>query len=423
MFAIDAQVSPMAVGGTETHVPLQIDALARHSDERFLVIGLADQSEELRPLIGSNMELMAYPGHYAWYRPGAFDRWNPSPGWRRLMAAAGPWRGLVREAVRRRFEPDSLSAAQNDALLRPHGVKAIHFPYPQYFETRLPMIYEPWGLPHRNLPQTFQPGEPSWIDNMMRHGCEKAAMVIVATRWVKRDLIAAYGLAPEKIAVLPRNPVFQRPPELDQPDAKIGELPEVFALCPGAAWPHKNHVGLLRGMARLRDQHGLKLQLVCTGRTQTTAFPAIKQAIAELGLKSQVRFLGRVSRRQLDDLFRRATFLAHPSKFEGLGLPLVEAMQMDLPIVAAAASSIPEVVADAAILFDPDNPDDIAEALKRALQTPAWRDELRQRGRRRLAEYFPSHEGLAARFVAVYRRAAGLALDAADAALLAEMTA
>ena len=55
------------------------------------------------------------------------------------MAAAGPLRALTREAVRRRLEPDTLSAAQNDALLHPYGVKVVHFPYPQYFETRLPM--------------------------------------------------------------------------------------------------------------------------------------------------------------------------------------------------------------------------------------------------------------------------------------------
>jgi glycosyltransferase involved in cell wall biosynthesis len=457
--AVDAQISPLVPGGTETHTVLQIDALARHSPERFLVLGLKDQSELLRPFVGANMELAPYPVNYAWHREGVPDRFNPSPGWRKLLALSGPFRGPVSELMRRYAEgqalspeaealqrklgplgglvppiwrldyglkhrtPTWLSAAENDAMLRRYGAKVVHFPYPSRFETNLPFVYEPWGLPHHHMPEMFTPEQRAWMDALFGGGCAKAAVVITGTRWVKGELMRHYGLPSSKIAVLPRVSVFEDPTQTDGPDDQLGDVPEKFALFPGVTWDTKNHLGLLRGMARLRDEHGLKLNLVCTGRTVKPAYPLIEKLIAELGLGDQVRFLGRISRARLNQLFRKARFLVHPSKFEGLGLPIVEALHFELPIAASTATCIPEVLGEAAIYFDPDDPDAIALALKRMMTEPGLRKHLRQRGREQLRSYFPTHEGLAERFVAVYKRAARQPMSEAEHALIAEMTA
>ncbi len=457
--AIDAQISPLVPGGTETHTVLQIDALARHSRERFLVIGLKDQAELLRPYLGANMDLLAFPKNYIWYREGVPDRYRPRPEWVPLLKVAGPFRDTVldlmrcygdgavlspeAEALRRRLAPlgglapavwrmfhgqktkdhEFLTAAETDAVLRPWRPKVVHFPYPNHFETRLPFVFEPWGLPHYHMPEVYTQDQIRWIDGLFRDGCMRAHTVITGTRWVKDDLMRHYGLPSSRIAVLPRIPVFDDPTKTDGPDDALGDVPESFALFPGVTWDTKNHLGLIRGMARLRDEYGLKLNLVCTGRTVKPAFPLIEQEIAALGLGDQIRFLGRISRTRLNRLFRKAKFLVHPSKFEGLGLPLVEALHFDLPIVASNAACIPEVLGDAAILFDPDDPEAIAVALRTAITSPELRDELRIRGRRRLKEYFPTHEGLADRFTAVYKRAARLPLTEAERDLIGQMTA
>jgi glycosyltransferase involved in cell wall biosynthesis len=421
--AIDAQLSPKTPGGTETHTTLQIDALARHSDERFLIIGLKDQAAELQPYMGPNMELLAYPLNYAWFKPGVHDRFNPSPGLRRLLSVSGPFRGLVREQIRRKSQVKTLSAAETDALLKPYAPKVVHFPYPAHFETRLPFVYEPWGLPHYHFPELYSDEERAWMDALFRDGCEKAAVVIVATRWVKQDVMARHGLPSSKIAVLPRNPVFDDPTKTNGPDDAVGDVPERFALFPGVTWPTKNHLGLLRGMARLRDEHGIRMNLVCTGRTVKPTWPLIEQEILKLGLGDQVRFLGRISRTRLNRLFARAEFLVHPSKFEGLGLPIVEALHFGLPIVASDAACIPEVLGDAAIYFKPDKPSSIAFALKRAMTEPQLLAKMKRRGQKQLKAYFPTHEELAASFVAVYRHAARLPMGEEDRALIAKMTA
>jgi glycosyltransferase involved in cell wall biosynthesis len=384
--AIDAQISPTVAGGTETHVALQLDALAKHSGERFVVLGRQGEAEQLRPLIGANMDLVEYPCRYAW---------GPS-------------------------EQERLSASENDALLKARGVGLVHFPYPQHFATDLPFVYEPWGLPHHHFPELYSQEEAAWIEALFRDGCGRAAMVITATRWVKRDLMAAYGLPSSRIAVLPRVPL-PGPQTLD-PSTLPDDLPEGFALFPGVTWPTKNHLGLLRAIARLRDVHGVRLDLICTGRTKKPMFPLIKDALKELRLKSQVRFLGPIPRQDLEALFRRASFLVHPSKFEGLGLPLVEAMRFGLPIVASNAACIPEVVGDAALLFDPDDPEAMALALKKALADPRLLEDLRHNGQRRLQSHFPDHQGLATRFVAIYKCAAGRALTSEERGLIEQMT-
>ena len=404
--AIDAQISPGVAGGTETHILLQLSSLAGLTGERFLVMGRKDHTDELRPFIGPNMELVEYPEPYAWFRPGQRDRFSPGPVWSRLLAPSGHARHRT--------------PGENDAWLKGRGARLVHFPYPQHFQTRLPFVYEPWGLPHRSLPEAYPADERRWMDALFRDGCEKAALIVTATRWAKDDLVRAYGLSPSKVAVLPRA-VPLEPPGGASPDDALGDLPSDFALYPAITWPSKNHVNLLRGIARLRDDHGIRLNLVCTGRTKKPEFTRILEEIQRLGLKKQVRFLGSVSRARLSAIFRAARFLVHPSKFEGLGLPLLEAFSVGLPVIAARATCIPEVVGDAALLFDPDSPEAICAALKRAMEEPRLLSELSAKGARRLEEQFPSGEALADRYAAIYRTAARIPLSRQDQALMEEM--
>ena len=442
-----------------TNTLLQLDALGHYSKERFLVLGLKDHSELLRPYLGDNMELAPYPANYVGYKQGVSDRYNPGPGWRKLLSMSGPFRGTVKELMRhyaegqalspgaeglrrrlgplgalvppiwrlhhglKRGTPVYLSAAENDRMLGRYGVKVVHFPYPNHFDTNLPFVFEPWGLPHYHLPETYTDDHKTWIDGLFRDGCERAAVVVTATRWVKQELVRHYGLASSKIAVLPRVPVFDDPTNTDGPEDELGDVPETFALYPGMTWETKNHIGLLRGMARLRDEHGLKMNLVCTGRTVNPTYALIEKEIVRLELQDQVRFLGRISRTRLNRLFAKAQFLVHPSKFEGLGMPLVEALHHGLPVVASTATCIPEVLGKAAIYFKPEKSSSIALALKRAMTEPDLLAELKARGKTQLRTYFPSHEGLADRYVAIYKRAAGLPMSPRERTLFEEMTA
>uniref|UniRef100_UPI0025BAF438 glycosyltransferase family 4 protein n=1 Tax=Halovivax sp. TaxID=1935978 RepID=UPI0025BAF438 len=99
--------------------------------------------------------------------------------------------------------------------------------------------------------------------------------------------------------------------------------------------------------------------------------------------RENVRHLGYVPAEDLPALYRTATAFVYPSLYEGFGLPPLEAMACETPVVASEAASIPEVVGDAALLVDPRDADEIASALERVLTDAKLRDELIDAGRAR----------------------------------------
>jgi glycosyltransferase involved in cell wall biosynthesis len=109
----------------------------------------------------------------------------------------------------------------------------------------------------------------------------------------------------------------------------------------------------------------------------------IDASITQLGLSDDVILTGFVENHLLPELYAAAEVFVFPSLFEGFGIPLLEAMAAGTPVCAANVSSIPEVVGDAALLFDPREPDDIARQLERLLHDTALRQQLVACGRQR----------------------------------------
>lgn len=456
--AIDSQISAKASGGTETALLSLITALGNtDTGDHFVLVGLKGYHQELNSFMSSDMEKIVWPASYRWFdpekdmsvdqtagspkhrsRPGLLGKLASrlysyravgvplTPKAKRVARYMGPFRSFAPLAysLYRGFRDKAsrpMVAAWADKILKNKNVSVVHFPYPLHFETKLPFVYEPWGLPHHHQPECFRPGEAEWMDQLFGGGCRKAAMLITATRWVKQDIIEKYAIDPEKIAVIPRLPRFDHANDfMDREEALTG-LPEKFALFPSAAWVTKNHIRLIHAIAILRDEHGVSLNLVCTGRTDTPEAEKINQEIERLKLEDQVSFLGVVPVERLNTLYKSAQFLVHPSIFEGLGLPLLEAFHNGLPVLASTAACIPEVVGDAALLFDPFDEHDIVRALLEVSQQPEKLDDLRIRGTNRLEHDFPNPDKIAKMFDTVYRHACKAPLSNEQKALLDEM--
>jgi len=234
--------------------------------------------------------------------------------------------------------------------------------------------------------------------------CRRATRVIAISRYTQEELVRRLHVAPEKITVIPQcvSPEY-RPitdAEILAAITRKYALPERFILYTGNHKPHKNLPRLLAAYARLPERHRREFPLVLTGAVTKETRELMRQA-GESGISGQVRFLGHVAAADMPPLYSRASLLVHPSTHEGFGLAPLEAMACGTAALCATAGAIPEVVGDAARLFDPNDIDSITEQLKTALDRDIEDPTVIEKGRRQAGRFTP--EARARRTLALYR--------------------
>ena len=207
-----------------------------------------------------------------------------------------------------------------------------------------------------------------------------ADRVICVSAFTRDEVCRRYGADPGRVRVIPLAPA------LAEGDARPPPGPYLLAV--GDLRRKKNLPALLTAFERLRAE-GLEHRLVLAGQDAGEA---------ERLRGDAVEITGWVDDRRLDALMRGADLLVHPSVHEGFGLVLLEAMARGTPVAAARAGALPETAGDAAELFDPRDPSDIAAAVRRALDHAG---ELSAAGRARAAEF--SWQRTARETLAVYR--------------------
>jgi glycosyltransferase involved in cell wall biosynthesis len=237
-------------------------------------------------------------------------------------------------------------------------------------------------------PEFFTPTELKWRGLVFKPSCEDATAVIAVSNFSKQCMIEKYDLPRQKVHCVYEAGVERRLDAANDPTweaiQKKYRVPPRYAFFPANMWPHKNHAVLILAWHRLRQAHGVTLPLVLTG-DDLGQWPKLQELVAHFHLGEQVRYLGYVDPAELRGLYARATMLVFPSLFEGFGLPLLEAMTLGCPVTASNLTSIPEVVGDAALLFDPRAPDGIAETVYRLLSDETLRQSLIARGHERVA--------------------------------------
>jgi len=213
-----------------------------------------------------------------------------------------------------------------------------------------------------------------------------AAVIFAVSEHTKKDVVKHAGADPSKIIVTSNgvDSVF-RPGGGRLPDGLIP--PGRFILNVGGIDWRKNTPLLLRSFAELHGKH-LEWRLVVTGEIKNDPlYPAFRSLVAELGLEKSVVETGYVTAETLCALYNRADIFFYPSLYEGFGLPALEAMACGTPVISTNRASIPEVVGTAAVLLDPDKPDDFSEALIRLAESEDERGRLSEAGVRRAAMF------------------------------------
>jgi glycosyltransferase involved in cell wall biosynthesis len=224
----------------------------------------------------------------------------------------------------------------------------------------------------------------------------------------QRDIVERLGVPADRVTVV--YPGVERERFCPAQGARTdGGAARPFVLCVAGADPTKNVDTLVRAFGRLpaslRDRHDLVLAGDFRRRID------LHELVRQTGLERERVFAGVVSDERLVELYRRASLFVFPSRYEGFGLPVLEAMACGCPVVSSNASSLPEVAGDAAILVEPSDIEGFARQMERVLTDRALWADLRERGLARAAQF--SWDRTARETVAVYRLVVSLADRAA----------
>jgi glycosyltransferase involved in cell wall biosynthesis len=255
-------------------------------------------------------------------------------------------------------------------------------------------------------PEAFHPSKRRYLMLMTRLSVHRARRVIAVSAHTKGDLVRHFGVAPDKVTVIP-NAMDDRFRPATNPDARAQftrdhHLPERFILFVGTLEPRKNLRRLIDAFARLaRDDHEVALVIVGASGWMTSDLAPLAEAH---GLADRIVFTGYVADDELPRWYQAATLFCYPSLYEGFGLPVLEAMACGTPVVTSNTSSIPELASGAAARIDPTDVAALADALGALLADAPRRAEMSRAGIARARSY--SWERTAAATYAVIAEAA-----------------
>ena len=259
-----------------------------------------------------------------------------------------------------------------------------------------PVVLTVTDLSFLHVPAAYPRATRLRLQAAVRRQVSTALMVLTISEFCRQDLMASYALPPHKVRVIPLTPDPPSVPEegaTERLAARGVRAPYIIYL--GNLHPRKNVARSITAFLAVRDrlpelaEHSY---VIAGGRWFAGSGEEQAAAAAPPGA---VQFLGRVDDAEREVLLRNATALVYLSTFEGFGLPPLEAMARDTPVLAADATAVPEVCGDGAFLVDPLDLRAIESGLTRVLTEPGLRTDLVDRGRARVQQYTLERTGIA----------------------------
>lgn len=267
-----------------------------------------------------------------------------------------------------------------------YHIDVMWFPTPAYEKVTVPFIYTVWDLQHRVqpfFPEVSVTGR-DWDSREKAYSSilPRATKVLTGTTVGKNEIIHFYGIYPDNVEVIPLPaPTFTCGDKMGGRDYifKKYNLSRDYLLYPAQFWPHKNHINMLLALEILKKEYSIQLDMVFVGSDMGNE-PHIRKTADTLGMSNYVHFLGFVPREDLFHLYRNAFALLFASLFGPDNLPPLEAFALECPVIASRVAGAEEQLGDAALLFDPKSPEEMAAAVKNLYQDPALRQTLVRKG-------------------------------------------
>jgi glycosyltransferase involved in cell wall biosynthesis len=257
-----------------------------------------------------------------------------------------------------------------------------------------------------------------------RYVLQHAACIIAVSNFTKHDVSRLFEIPMQRIEVL-YNAIDERfllGHATQQEREFIRERYQVnypFVLYAGRISPHKNLVRIIEAFSALKTELAREVQLpdlklIIIG-DEVSRHPDLRRTVIRGGVQNDVRFLGFVPIDVLRIFYDAAKLFIFPSLYEGFGLPPLEAMAHGTPVVTSNASSLPEVVGNAAVMVNPENVFDIMRAMQRAITDQHLREKLKSRGYEQVRKF--SWEASARRLSKVYESVGAGVPQPADSAV------
>ncbi len=219
---------------------------------------------------------------------------------------------------------------------------------------------------------------------VLRHALKHARAIIAVSAYTKSSILSHFPWVPaEKIHV-----IHEGLTNLSTfPPAPPSHLPtSPYFLYVGNAYPHKNLTALLHAFSLFHKRHP-EVRLILAGQGDIF-YERLKRESTQIDLPANaVEFVSNPSDKDLASLYRGATLYLFPSRLEGFGLPPLEAMSFGVPVAAARRTSLPEILGDAALWFDPDNQDEMVNAMEKGLTDTDLREQLIKKGFEQIKRY------------------------------------
>jgi glycosyltransferase involved in cell wall biosynthesis len=375
-------MAPGQAGGMEWYVRNLIRELGALDDRHEWVVVTSTENWHLFELPRRGWTKIAYVG----------DDHSPFSYVVRLPTVRPGLRTRVRRLLARLRSPRMRRAygSLNDLIGQQRlDLWFCPFMYALPLDAQIPVINTIPDLQHEHFADFFGDRELAFRTLGYRYSCLRAAATIGISEFVARDLLKRYRIDRAVGIPLALDPSYAVGPETMRPlvdHVRLKyRLDEPFLFYPANGWPHKDHETLVRAFRIVREKRR-ELRLVLTG-WPFDVMDRLRPLFANREEADAVRHLGYVDRRDLIGLYGAATAMVFPSRFEGFGFPLLEAMSAGTPIVCSEVASVPEIAGDAAFYVDPGDPPALAAAILRLLDDDVLRKRLVSAGYERVLRF------------------------------------
>lgn len=253
--------------------------------------------------------------------------------------------------------------------------------------SKFPEVIVVLDVSYKHFPEMFKKRDLYKLSTWGRYSIKNASKLITISEASKNDIIKEYHIPEAKIEVVHlgiKKVLSSRYQVLSMKELKEKYGVEgKFILFVGTLQPRKNIARLIEAYSKLKTEN---LKLVIVGR-RGWKFEEILEAPKKFGVESSVTFLANVTDEDLPEFYKNAELFVLPSLYEGFGLPILEAMKYDCPVATSNVSSLPEAGGDAAFYFNPEDVDDIANAIEKVLSNRELRDSMIKKGHEQVKKF------------------------------------